>query len=261
MANVIPDPVLATAPGVAAGLLAAFNWWQMRRGAVIKLGKPVNYAIEKDEEKDGVVKYYFPVLMHNTGKKAGMITEIVITFKSKSTEKIIDINRRVEMSQEEGEEEVTSSILGIEPIFPFFVSADEGAVVIFECLDSDHDVIPIDEVLTCRILIKYDNKKKTDIEFPFRLLPEDISLLLRGTMKWLKPTVQDVHLPGITDRDRLLALLEELDLDNQFETILDSEGTHFDRTVQYGGTKITRLDLSELKIPSLPESIGDFEIL
>lgn len=76
----IPEPVLAALPGVAAGLLSAYNWWQMHRGAVIKPSIPVNFALEKDEEKDGVVKYYFPVLMHNTGKKAGMITEIMITF-------------------------------------------------------------------------------------------------------------------------------------------------------------------------------------
>ncbi len=257
----IPESILAALPGVAAGLLSAYNWWQMHRGAVIKPGEPVNYALERDEDKDGVVKYYFPVLMHNTGKKAGMITEIMITFKSQSTEKIIDINRRVEMSHEEGEEENGSSITGIEPIFPFFVPADEGAVAIFECLDYDHDVIPIDEVLTCKILIKYDNKKKSKIEFPFRLLPEDVSLLLRGTMKWLKPTVQDVQLAGTTDRDRLLSLLKELNLDNEFEYVIDREGTHFDRTVQFGGTKIVRLDLSDMKIPSLPESIGDFEIL
>ncbi|MHA2246352.1 MAG: leucine-rich repeat domain-containing protein [Candidatus Hodarchaeales archaeon] len=255
------DPILLALPGVAAGLLSAYNWWQMNRGAVIKPGKPVNYALERDGEKDGVIKYYFPVLMHNTGKKAGMITEIMITFKSKSTEKIIDINRRVEMSQEEGDEEISSSITGIEPMFPFFVPADEGAVAIFECLDYDHDVIPIDQELTCKILIKYDNKKKSKIEFPFQLLREDISMLSRGTMKWLKPTAQDVQLPGTTDRDRLLSLLEELNLDDQFESVIDSEGTHFDRTVQFGGTKIIRLDLSEMKIPSLPESIGDFEIL
>lgn len=235
----------------------------MHRGAVIKPGKPVNYALEKDDEKDGVVKYYFPVLMHNTGKKAGMITEIIITFKSNSSssEKIIDINRRVEMSQEEGDEETSSSITGIEPMFPFFVPSDEGEVAIFECIDYDNDVLPIDENLTCKILIKYDNKKKSKIEFPFRLLPEDISLLSRGTMKWLKPTVQDVQPSGTTDRERLLSLLEELSLDDQFESVIDSEGTHFDRTVQFGGTKIVRLDLSDMKIPSLPESIGDFEML
>lgn len=261
VSEIIQEPILVALPGVAAGLLSAYNWWQMHRGAVIKPGKPVNYALERDDETEGVVKYYFPVLMHNTGKKAGMITEIMITFKSKSTEKIIDINRRVEMGQEEGDEENSSSITGIEPMFPFFVAADEGAVAIFECFDYDHDVIPIDEDLTCKILIKYDNKKKSNIEFPFRLLPEDISLLLQGTMKWLKPTVQDVQLPGTTDRDRLLSLLEELDLDDKFEYIIDRDGTHFDRTVQYGGTKIVRLDLSDMKISSLPESIGDFEML
>ncbi|MHA2095466.1 MAG: hypothetical protein ACW98F_12675, partial [Candidatus Hodarchaeales archaeon] len=220
-------------PGVGAVLLSLYNWYQMRRGAVIKLNQPVNFGLIRDEEKDGAINYYFPVLTYNEGSKAGMITDMTISFKSGTSEKRIDISRRVEMVHEEGTEEEDTSIIGSNPMFPFFVPADEGNVTIFECVDYDHEVILRNKPLTCKINIKYDHKKKSSIEFPFQLYSEQISLLLRGTMKWLKPSVQEV-LPGtLTDRDHLKNMLDEMNMGDEYEVILDREGTHFDRTVEY----------------------------
>ncbi len=248
-------------PGIGAVLLSLYNWYQMRRGAVIKLNQSVNYGLIRDEEKTEAFKFYFPILTYNEGSKAGMITDITVSFKSLTSEKRIDISRRVEMIHEEGTDEEDTSIVGLEPSFPFFVPADEGNVTIFECVDYDHDVIPLNQLLTCKISLQYDRKKKSFIEFPFQLNSEEISLLLQGTMKWLKPAVQ-VASPGVvTDRDHLKMMLEELNLEDKFEAIIESDGTHFDRTVKYNGTKFVRLDLSELKIAVLPESIKNFELL
>jgi len=248
-------------PGIGAVLLSLYNWYQMRRGAVIKLNQSVSYGLIRDEEIDGAVKYYFPILTYNEGSKAGMITAITISFKSSTGEKRIDISRRVEMIHEEGTEEEDISIIGLEPMFPYFVPADEGNVTIFECIDYDHEVIPLNKRLTCKISIRYDNKKKTSVEFPFQLYSEEISLLLRGSMKWIKPSVQDLSPNTITDRDHLRTMLAEMDMEDEYEIIIDREGTHFDRTVKHSGTKIVRLDLSELKIAVLSGNIQNFELL
>ncbi len=248
-------------PGIGAALLALYNWYQMQRGAVINLNQPVNYGLIRDEEIDGAIKFYFPILTYNEGSKAGMAKDLTISFKSGGVEKKIDISRRVEMVHEEGTEEEDTSIIGAEPMFPFFVPSDEGNVTIFECIDYDHEVIPLNERVTCKIYISYDHKKKTAIEFPFQLYSDEISLLLRGTMKWLKPTIQEVSPSTLTDRDHLRAMLQEMNMEDEYEVILDRERTHFDRTVKYNGSKIVRLDLSELKLATLPESIQNFEYL
>ncbi len=262
--DLIPSDLFTYAaymPGFGGALLALYNWYQMRRGAVVKLNQPVNFGLIRDVEKDGAINYYFPLLTYNEGSKAGMITDVSISFKSEEFEKRIDISRRVEMVHEEGTEEEDTSIIGAEPMFPFFISADEGNVAIFECVDYDHEVIPLNKSLTCRINITYDHKKKSSIEFPFQLYSEEISLLLRGNMKWLKPKIQAEKPGTVADRDHLRSLLQEMNMEDEYEVILDREGTHFDRTVKYNGTKIVRLDLSDLKIAALPDSIQNFELL
>ena len=138
-------------PGIGAVLLSLYNWYQMRRGAVIKLNQPVNYALVRDEEKDGATNFYVPILTYNEGSKAGMVTDLTISFKSSTSEKRIDISKRVEMVQEEGTENEDTLITNMEPTFPFFVPADEGNVTLFECVDFDHEVIPINEPLICKI--------------------------------------------------------------------------------------------------------------
>lgn len=254
----IQDIIISAAPGVAAAALALYNWYKMRRGAVLKVGEIVSYGIEWDN--GSVIRYYFPILIHNEGSKPGMVTSIRITFKNESIEKWIDINRHIEITQKDDEDE-SQSIVSIEPLFPVFVPSDEGTVVILECLDYDHDVIPVNEKTTCKVELSYDNKKSSSVEFPFKLLSENISDL-DGSVKWFKPFEKEPsETLEITDRELLLSLLKEMNLEDKFELVLNREGTQFDRTIKYNGTKLVRVDLSQLKLSKIPESISKFEML
>ena len=196
-------------PGVGAALLSAYNWYRLRQGANLKLDKIVSYAIKP--ETSNINKFYFPVLVHNVGTNTGMVHDLVISFKSTGEEKTVDIERRIEFEGIDDE----STFKNIEPMFPFFIPEGEGGVVVFECVDHDDDVIPVNEHLKCTVEIHYGHKKRTRTSFPFTLRSEDISTMELEDMKWLKPYTHPKE--AITDRDLLKTFLTEVNLEDEFE--------------------------------------------
>jgi Leucine-rich repeat (LRR) protein len=249
----------AALPGVAAALLSAYNWWIMRRGAVIKPDRFINYGL-LNVTFEGHQRYsrqekilYFPVLLNNVGTKAGLVSNIEIFFKGANGEKKLDISRRVDVT--------ASSIEELVPPMPVSVPAGEGLQVTFECIDDENDVIPINEELICRIAVNYGHKRTSSIEFPFKLKSENMLKAARDVAWFPAIEIAKPITEVITDREILLEILAEANLEHRLERILNREGTNFDRTTQFGGTKLISLDLTGLELTVLPESISKLEHL
>ena len=64
-----------------------------------------------------------------------------------------------------------------------------------------------------------------------------------------------------TDLFLILGDVTFLGDEDEFEEILNLEGTQFDRTKKFRGTKLIKLDLSSRQLGSLPDSIGQFTFL
>ncbi|MHA2497371.1 MAG: leucine-rich repeat domain-containing protein [Candidatus Hodarchaeales archaeon] len=252
----------AALPGVAAALLSAYNWWIMRRGAIIKPDRFITYGLQNitfEEHQRYARKekiLYFPIILNNVGTKAGLVSNIEIYFRGANGangEKKLDISKRVEVTASSIEEQV--------PPMPVSVPAGEGLQVTFECIDDENDVIPINEELICRIEVNYSHKRTSSIEFPFKLESESMLKAVRE-VAWFpaiekpKPAAE-----AITDRDILQEILAEANLEDRLERILNREGTSFDRTTKFGGTKLVSLSLGELELTVLPESISKLEHL
>lgn len=253
----------AALPGVAAALLSAWNWWQMRRGAVIEPDRFVNYGLRNVTWEDNQRYYrqekilYFPVLLNNVGTKAGLVSNIDIFFKGANGEKKLEIVRRVDVK-------IAGGNLAIEelvPPMPVSIPTGEGKQVTFECRDDSNDVIPINEELICRIAVRYSGKRTSSIEFPFELKSEVMIAATRGVtwfpaIEKIKPTAE-----VMTDREILKDILAEVNQENRLERILNRKTTNFDRTTKFGGTALISLDLSRLELTTLPESIGKLDHL
>ncbi len=250
----------AALPGVAAALLSAYNWWQMRRGAIIKPDRFITYGLENVtwESHQRYIRQekilYFPIILNNVGTKSGLVSNIEIFFRGTNGEKKLDISRRVEVAASSIEEQV--------PPMPVSVPAGEGLQVTFECIDYDNDVIPINEDLICRIVVNYGPKYTSSIEFPFKLKSEDMLKAIRRELNWF-PAIEEIKpaAEGITDREILKEILAEVNLEHRLEHILNREHTNVDRTTKFGGTKLISLDLSRLELTTLPESISRLEHL
>ncbi|MFQ5980222.1 MAG: leucine-rich repeat domain-containing protein [Candidatus Heimdallarchaeota archaeon] len=256
----------AALPGVAAALLSAWNWWQMRRGAVIKPDRFVNYGLRnvtfeehhRYSRKEKIL--YFPVLLNNVGTKAGLVSNIDIFFKpakGANGEKKLEIARRVDVKMT-GD---SVSIDELVPPMPVSIPAGEGKQVTFECVDDENDVIPINEELTCRIAVRYGHNRKSSFEFPFKLTSENMLEAFRG-VTWF-PVFEKIKLTAevMTDREILKDILAEINRENKLERILNRGNTNFDRTTKFGGTKLISLDLGRLELTALPESISKLEHL
>ncbi|MHA2231373.1 MAG: leucine-rich repeat domain-containing protein [Candidatus Hodarchaeales archaeon] len=262
----IPDELAlvgAALPGVAAALLSAWNWWVMRQGAVIEPDRFVNYGLrnvtfedhQRYSRKEKIL--YFPVLLNNVGTKAGLVSNIDIFFKGANGEKQLEITRRVDVKMAGG----NVSIEELVPPMPVSIPSGEGKQVTFECVDDENDVIPINEELTCRIAVRYSHKKKSSIEFPFKLTSENMLAAFRG-ITWY-PALQQIKLTAevMTDREILTDILAEINQENQLERILNRDNTDYSKNIKFSGTKLISLDLSRLELTALPESISKLEHL
>ena len=47
------EVIIGALPGVAAAALSSYNWYQMRRGAVLKPDITINYGLEITKDFDG----------------------------------------------------------------------------------------------------------------------------------------------------------------------------------------------------------------
>ncbi|MFX0114063.1 MAG: leucine-rich repeat domain-containing protein [Candidatus Hodarchaeota archaeon] len=256
------DDISVYAPAVAALLLSLYNWYLMRRGANIQPDKLITYGLqnitwEDHQRYNRQEKYlYFPVLLNNEGMKAGVVSNIEIFFKGANGEKKIETVRRVDMNKAGGQLTIEELV----PPLPISIPAGEGMTVTFECRDAGNEIIPINEDLTCKIAVRYGKNHTSSIKFPFKVTSED--MLKARNVVWLQAIESKKPAEEIlTDREVLKGILEEINQEDMHEIILNRETTEFDRTTEFGGTKLTSLSLSRLKLTTLPKSISNLKHL
>jgi hypothetical protein len=230
--------ILDTYQALEPAFLSAFNWLKLNQGAVIKPQHLQTIGIwrEKGYYKQNK-RVILPVIVNNVGMKPGMITNIEAFFDGPNGEQRLEVLRRVEMDPDaevkRGEEEEYFAELA--PKFPVFVPAKEGAIIMLDCVDRDHDIIPLDEQLDCRLRVTTDGKKKQDVKFRFKLNSEQYLPTVEG-FEWIDLTDHAEVSKEETDRDILISVLKEMDV-IAINGVLNSDGTQFDQTVEYGGTK------------------------
>jgi hypothetical protein len=164
-------------PGIGAAFLSVYNWFQSRRGPKLTPNKFVTYGYWGV----GTTKYlYIPILINNDGRRAGLVSDIKITFESADDKKQLKILRRVELimdtdrsSRSQGPDR--RDYKDIVPLLPVSIPANSGEFIILECLDSTGDdaCIRIDQESSCIIEISYHNTK-SKIAFPYILTSEQI---------------------------------------------------------------------------------------
>lgn len=257
----ITEYLPAAIPGVAAVGLSLYNWFLMRRGANLKLDIFVTYGLYSPTPREGppTTHFYFPILVNNVGTKPGMINEIKISCTGIDGEKLLNLNKRVEIQKELGQDPSNYTIndfMEVVPQFPISVPAQEGTMFLLKCSDVYNDVIPLDEDITFKIMLTYGKKGTSTIEFPFKLSSIDRKLAIKS-VKWI-PAYSSPPDPT-SDAYLLKELLKEAGLEQHYARILHD--AYFDPAVCFKRKKIAILRLDELKIRKLPDNIGQFSEL
>lgn len=256
------DMLAAALPGVAAVLLSLYNWYQMRRDANLEI-EPfvtygVNYPIAKQKMNQWPPKkfLYFPIVIGNTGYKAGMINDIILTAKYKSEEKSLTITRRVELHKQEGSNPLVYTkmdFLEVVPSFPAYVPPQESTMILLECEDEDHDVLPLNEDLKFKVMINFGKGKTSSSEIPFKISTIDLDKSLTS-IAWISALGKTPD-PS-SDSVFLKTLMQQTPKGHRYEDVLNN--AYFDRSTKFNGKKIGKLFLQKLDMPNLPPEIGKF---
>lgn len=256
------DMLAAALPGVAAVLLSLYNWFQMRRDANLECESFVTYgahypvAAQRVNSRPPAKFLYIPVVIGNTGYKAGMINDIILTAKYKSDEKYLKINRRVELHKQEGSNPLVytkQDFLEVVPAFPAYVPPQESTMILLECEDEDHEVLPLNKDLKFKITINFGQGKTSSMEMPFKVSSIDLDKSLTS-IAWISALGKTPD-PS-SDSVLLEKLMQQTPKGYRYEDVLNS--AYFDRSIQFNGKKIGKLLLHDLKLPNLPPEIGKF---
>ncbi len=256
------DMLAAALPGVAAVLLSLYNWFQMRRDANLEIEPFVTYgahypvAIQRQSSRPLAKFLYIPVVIGNTGYKAGMINDIILTAKYKSDEKYLKINRRVELHKQEGSNPLIykkEDFLEVVPSFPAYVPPQESTMILLECEDEDHEALPLNEDLQFKILINFGQGKTSSLEIPFKISSVDLDKSLTS-IAWISALGKTPD-PS-SDSVLLENLMQQTSKGHRYEIVLNN--AYFDRSVKFNGKKIGKLFLEKLDLPNLPIEIGKF---
>lgn len=166
-------------PAIGAASLSLKNWLQLRQGAVILPTKILNYGIwgiDAQTTKNKVL--VIPIILNNDGSRAGMVTNIGISFDGID----LEIRRKVNLVQK-SEQEIRNmsvnefrnkGIEGLNPFYPINVYSKEGESLLMECFDGNN-IIPLGKTVTCKITVDYGVKSSSSIEFPFHLSEADFN--------------------------------------------------------------------------------------
>ncbi|MHA2294569.1 MAG: leucine-rich repeat domain-containing protein [Candidatus Hodarchaeales archaeon] len=261
--NQFGTTIAAATPGLAAVLLALYNRYMLMRGAILEPDPFVTYGLSAFDPVEGKPRkiFYFPILVNNSGSKTGLITDVEITFQGTDEEKILYVERRVEVKQGPTSRDLLSyrreDFQELVPQFPAYVPPNEGSTLLLECIDYSNDVVGINEELTCKVVVKYGSDKSSTMTFPFKLTSIDLSKVkgkVQNEIGWLRTTYEDTGVK--TDQDVLREVLNKAGKEDRFERVVNR--SYVSRAIKFRGTKFALLDLSKIQLSHLPEEIANF---
>lgn len=181
-------------PALFGALLSIYNWWQMQKPAQIIPSPFVSYAVVASEYQEGML-LCFPIVLNNDGARKGIVTKIRIGFKHENDEvKYLDLDGKARLEELDAERArlmdwekfQKEGYVILQPTYPVVVypGSSENVFLIARSFFADKE-IPINFSTTCHIEVTFNNQRKNEISFPFKL--DQATVNVDDQLQWLEP--------------------------------------------------------------------------
>lgn len=186
--------LLSFIPALFGAILSLYNWWQMRRPALIVPSPIVSYGLIASEYQEGML-FCFPIVLNNEGAQKAIVTKIRIGFKHANDEvRYLDLDGKARLEELDAERArlmdwekfQKEGYMIRQPTYPIVVNAysSENVYLIARSFFADKEV-PLNVSTFCRIEVTYNNKKVNYSSFPFKL--DQANLDQDDQLQWLEP--------------------------------------------------------------------------